>query len=44
MKQYWLDSVAHVHAQDAAWFFIFCVAIVLASVYAGIREDRYERR
>lgn len=42
MKKYWLDSVAHAHAQDTAWFFLFCVAIVLIGIYVGIREDRYE--
>jgi len=35
-------STAHIHAQDAAWFFFFCLVVVGICIVISMREDKDE--
>lgn len=43
-KTEWLESVRHIHAQDAAWFVGFLLVVLLAvlwhDAWKEIKEDR----
>ena len=30
---------AHIHAQDAAWFFLFCLVIIGVAIWRDMRKD-----
>jgi hypothetical protein len=40
MKDQWLTTVAHIHAQDAAIFAGFCFAIIGIAIWLDIRKDK----
>lgn len=39
MKQHWLDSVAHIHAQGAAIFFITMVVFIVLLVWHDVKKE-----
>jgi hypothetical protein len=39
-KSEWLHRVAHIHAQDAAWFALFCFFIIGVAIWLDMRKDR----
>lgn len=30
---------AHIHAQDAAWFFFFCIVVVGIAIWRSMKDD-----
>lgn len=38
MKQAWMHTMAHLHAQDAAYFFLFIVGVMLLSGWLSWRH------
>lgn len=40
MKDSWFNSVAHIHAQDAAIFALFVFAVIGFGIWKGMREDK----
>ena len=40
MKADWMDSVRHIHAQDAAWFFLFCLVVIGVAMWWDMRKDK----
>ena len=38
MKQEWMSNVAHLHAQDAAYFLLFMMAVVVFAVWTEWRR------
>lgn len=43
-KTEWLEKVAHIHARDAAWFFLFCLAIIGVSMWLDMRKDKQDAK
>lgn len=43
-KAEWLDSVRHIHAQDAAWFFGFVMLIVIIVLWRDARKELREEK
>lgn len=35
-----INRVAHVHAQDAAWFFLFCLVVIGIAIWHDMRKDK----
>lgn len=44
MKQEAMEAVRHIHAQDAAWFFLFVVALIAVVLWFDIRKDKKGRK
>lgn len=40
MKTEWLDRVAHIGAQDAALFFLFCLVVIGVGMWLDMRKDK----
>ena len=40
MKAEWLESVRHIHAQDAAWFALFIFVIIGVVLYRDWRKEK----
>lgn len=38
MKAAWMERVAHLHAQDAAYFLVFMLAVVALAVWTEWRR------
>lgn len=43
-KAEWLDKVGHIHAQSAAWFFLFCLVIIGVAIWRDMTNEEKERK
>jgi hypothetical protein len=34
---------AHIHAQDAAWFFFFCLVVIGIAIWKGVKDENKDR-
>ena len=41
-KAEWLDRVGHIHAQDAAWFFLFCLVVIGVAIWRDMSKENKE--
>lgn len=39
MKDHWLESVRHIHAQDAAWFVGFLLIVGAVALWIDYRKE-----
>lgn len=40
LKLEWLEKMAHVHAQSAAWFFIYLMSVVVLTLWLSARAEK----
>mgnify|MGYP006285006261 CR=1 FL=1 len=39
-KTEWLEMVRHIHARDAAWFFLFCLIVIGIAIWFDMRKEK----
>ena len=38
-KSEWLEKTAHINAQSAAWFFLFCLIVVGVAIWRDMSKE-----
>ena len=41
-KAEWLEKTAHINAQSAAWFFLFCLIVVGVAIWREMSKETKE--